>query len=66
MDEKKKSIVVHFLPALGLEPDKHETMGKAGYHIHSDENGAIGYRIYTDTTTILYPFRNVLKIVTSL
>jgi len=63
---KMKRIVVHFLPSIGLEPEVYETPGKAGYHIHSDENGPIGYRVYTDSQTVLFPAKNVLKIVTAL
>lgn len=64
---KRKSITVFYLPATGLQPEKFETTGKAGYYIHSDDNGTpIGYRIYTDTITQLIPRENVHRIEVNL
>lgn len=63
MEGKNKKIVVYYVPSVGQEPDVYETTGRAGYHIHSDENGAvIGYRIYADELTVLIPAANVKKI----
>lgn len=65
-DQKVKTLIIHYVPALGLPPETLESVpgGRAGYHIHSDENGnPAGYRLYVDRTTILVPLCQVQKIV---
>ncbi len=64
----ERSITIMYLPVTEL-PD--ETLSvpfgvKAGYYIHSDENGAIGYRIFVGEQTTLVPKENVHKIITVL
>ena len=65
-ESRLKRIVVYYLPSLHIPPDTFETAGRAGYHIHADEQGVIGYRIWFDQTTVLIPRDHVQKIVADL
>lgn len=63
-NERKKRITVFYLPQVGAENAVYETTGKAGYRVHSDDNGALGYLLYVDNQTILVPSEHVLRIET--
>jgi len=61
---KERSITVFYLPSLGVTDEKHEVKAgdKAGYFIHSDDNGVIGYRFFINEKTVIVPKEVVLKI----
>jgi len=63
-DRKLKTITVHFKPELDIPPIKYSTYDSAGYAIQSDENGIIGYRVWTDRKTYLFPKEEILVIET--
>jgi hypothetical protein len=62
---KERSITVFYLPLLGAKDEKHEVKpgDKAGYFIHSNEQGQIiGYRFFINEKTVIVPKEVVLKI----
>jgi len=62
-DPKVKSVTVKFLPSLNLPDDVIEGTGRVGHKIHATDAGIpIGYCVFRDSETFLYPTGIVLKI----
>lgn len=64
-NSKERSITVFYLPSLGVANEKYELKSgdKAGYFVHSNENGnIIGYRFFINEKTVIVPKEVVLKI----
>lgn len=64
-----KRIIVHFLPALGLEPEIFEIDPRSGQKIGyglSSNGEAPSYRVWIEKDTTVYPAPNVLKIETNI
>lgn len=64
---KERSITVFYRPEKGAETGEVEKVtlkpgDKAGYFIHSDENGILGYRYFINEKTVLIPQIIVKKI----
>ena len=60
---KQRSITVFYLPKLEAKDEKYDVQpgDKAGYFIHSDENGVIGYRFFINEKTVIVPKEVVLR-----
>ncbi len=66
-DLKTKSVVVHFMPHLNLPPEVIEGTGRIGQRVHASEQGIpLGYVVFKDSQTYLYPATNILKLVLNL
>lgn len=61
---KERSITVFYLPKTEIPLEKYVVNAgdKAGYFVHSDEHGVIGYRFFINEKTVVIPKEVVWKI----